>query len=98
MKMVSYEIYLEDKLAFLKRHEDWKVDTSPLDKDGNYTKQYICEDGAVFTEHMHPIYEDVEAEVEVKGIKLTLKDSVKLMQVEYYRTDYAKSRYYYEKW
>ena len=93
---VTYEKYTADKKAFLKKHgkEDWKVETSPMDEYGRYYKTYICGDGAVFNEEMYPTYETGEAEI--RGIKV--KVEVKMMRIEYYSTDDAESRYYYERW
>ena len=92
---VSYDKYMEDKKAFLKRHKnDWKVETSGMDEYGRYYKTYICADGANFIEEMYPTYETGEAEI--RGVKV--KVEVKMMRIEYYSTDNANSNYYYERW
>lgn len=98
MATVSYETYMADKKAFLKKHPDWTVDTSSMDEYGRYSKQYMSTDGAIFTEEMYPCWETAEAEVELHGVKVTLKDDIKMMRTEYYSTDDSESRYYYERW
>ena len=90
---VNYEKYMADKKAFLRKHDDWRVDTSSMDEYGRYTKWYICADGACFTEEMYPTWETAEAEV--RGVKVTVE--IKMMRTEYYSTDDANSNYYYEK-
>ena len=91
---VNYDRYVADKKAFLNRHPDWKVDTSSMDEYGRYYKNYICDDGAIFTEEMYPTYETGEAEI--RGVKV--KVEVPMMRIEYYSTDDANSNYYYERW
>ena len=44
------------------------------------------------------MYEEVEVEVEVKGVKVTLKDTVKLFETEAWNSDNANSVKFYEKW
>lgn len=92
--------YLEYKKAFIEKHKkaDWTVHTSPMDEYGQYVKNYLFTDGATLTEVNRPIYENVEAEVEVKGIKFTLRRQVKLMETEAWNTDDAKSVKFYERW
>lgn len=98
MATVSYETYMADKKAFLRRHDDWKVETSSMDEYGRYYKTYTGADGAIFTEEMYPCWETAEAEVELHGVKVTLSESVKFMRTEYYSTDNSNSNYYYERW
>lgn len=98
MATVSYETYMADKKAFLRKHPDWTVDTSSMDEYGRYTKQYMSTDGAIFTEEMYPCWETAEAEVELHGVKVTLKDTIYMMRTEYYSTDDSNSKYYYERW
>ena len=92
--------YLEYKKAFIEKHKkaDWTVHTSPMDEYGQYVKNYLFTDGATLTEVNRPIYENVEAEVEVKAIKFTLRQQVKLMETEAWNTDDAKSVKFYERW
>jgi len=92
--------YLEYKRNFIKKHDDadWTVHTSPMDEYGQYVKNYVFTDGATLTEVNRPIYETVEVETEVKGIKVVIKQDVKLMETEAWNTDDAKSVKFYEKW
>lgn len=98
MATVSYETYRADKESFLKKHPDWTVDTSSMDEYGRYRKCYVTTDGALFVEEMCPVWETAEAEAELHGVKVTVKNDIKMMRTEYYSTDDSKSRYYYEKW
>lgn len=87
--------------AFVMKHGrkgDWSVTTSPMKADGTYIKTYIFEDGAQMTEVNRPVYEEVEVEVEVKGIKIPVKTSVKLLETECWNTDDATSVKFYERW
>lgn len=88
--------YVDYKMDFIKKHydSDWTVQISPMDKNGQYAKNYIFEDGAVLTEINRPVYEEVE--VEVKGVRV--KVEVKLMETEAWNTDDATSVKWYEKW
>ena len=92
--------YLEYKRNFIKKHDDadWTVYTSPMDEYGQYVKNYVFTDGATLTEVNRPVYETVEVETEVKGIKVVIKQDVKLMETEAWNTDDAKSVKFYEKW
>lgn len=97
--MTEYKNYLEYKRAFIQKHKkaDWTVDTSAMDADGKYYKTYTFTDGAQLIEVNRPVYETVEAEVEVKGIKVTLKETVKLFETEAWNTDNANSVKFYER-
>lgn len=97
--MAQFENYLEYKRAFIQKHSkaDWTVDTSAMDADGKYCKTYTFTDGAQLIEINRPVWETVEAEVEVKGIKVTIKDTVKLFETEAWNTDNANSVKFYEK-
>lgn len=92
--------YLEYKRNFIEKHSDadWTVHTSPMDEYGQYVKNYVFTDGATLTEVNRPVYETVEVETEVKGIKVVIKQDVKLMETEAWNTDDAKSVKFYEKW
>lgn len=92
--------YLEYKRNFIEKHgdADWTVHTSPMDEYGQYVKNYVFTDGATLTEVNRPVYETVEVETEVKGIKVVIKQDVKLMETEAWNTDDAKSVKFYEKW
>ena len=94
---ITTKEYEEKKIAFLHRHNDWKTETSPMDEYGRYHKTYICTDGAVFTEVNEPYYEEAAAEVEVKGVKITIRQTVKLFRTEGWSTDNSISMICYEK-
>lgn len=91
--------YLDYKRAFIKKHSkaDWTVDTSAMDADGKYVKTYIFTDGAQLIEVNRPVWETVEVEVEVKGVKVILKEQVKLFETEAWNTDNANSVRFYER-
>lgn len=92
---------IEYKNAFIKKHGskgDWRVDTSPMYEDGKYVKVYIFDDGAQLIEINRPVDEVVDVEVEVKGIKITTKLTVRLMESECWNTDDSESVFFYEKW
>lgn len=93
MNIVNYQEFMKIKAEFFKKHDDWSVDTSPMDEYGAYSKSYICTDGARWIENMRPVWEKVT--VEVKGVKIPV--SVKLFETEAYNTDNADSVFYYEK-
>lgn len=97
MKVVSTKEYDEKKIEFLHRHDDWKVTTSPMDEYGVYHKTYVCTDGAVWNEVNSPVYERAEAETEVKGVKVVLREYVKLLCTEGWSTDDSHSIYCYER-
>lgn len=92
--------YLDYKRAFIKNHSkaDWTVDTSVMDADGKYCKTYIFTDGAQLIEVNRPVWETVEIETEVKGVKVLIKETVKLFETEAWNTDNATSVKFYEKW
>lgn len=90
---------LEYKRNFIKKHQkaDWKVETSPMDEYDRYFKIYIFSDGAQLTEVNEPVWEEVEIEYEVRGVKFAEKKSVKLFRTEIWTTESA-SVYFYEKY
>lgn len=91
---VNYETYNSEKKAFFKKHHnDFECDTSSMDEYGRYYKTYTFADNAIWYEVMSPEY--VSQEIEVKMCKVTVE--VKMFRTEYFNTDDAKSRYYYEK-
>lgn len=97
---MKYDTYLDYKRAFIQKHSkaDWTVDTSSMKSDGSYYKIYIFSDGAQLTEVNRPVYETVEVEAEVKGVKVTLKEVVKLFETEAWNTDNANSVKFYERY
>lgn len=95
---VSYETYKSEKQAFIKKHgkKDWKVVTSPMNEYGIYYKDYIFEDGTHFYERMAPVH--FKQEVEVAHTMVKVEVEIKMMEIEYFDSDNADSRKYYEKW
>ena len=92
--------FLDYKRAFINNHSkaDWTVDTSAIDADGKYCKTYTFTDGAQLIEVNRPVWEMVEVETEVKGVKVIIKEWVKLFETEAWNTDNATSVKFYEKW
>ena len=91
---VDYKKYSEDKKAFFKKHKnDFQCETSSMDGYDRYYKVYSFNDGAQWYENMSPTYET--AEVVIKMV--TVKVEVKMLRIEYYNTDDAISKCYYEK-
>lgn len=91
---------LDYKRAFIQKHHksDWHVNTSDMDEYGRYIKTYLFDDGAQLIEVNRPVNETVDVEVEVKGVKVTTKLTVRLMESECWNTDDSKSVFFYEKW
>lgn len=90
MGHVTFEEYERDKIAFLHRHGDWKVYTSPM--GGNkYYKTYTCEDNALFAEVTERTSEPVQ--VELYGLKQVV--FVDVWRTEFWSTEQA-SQYLYE--
>lgn len=97
---VSYRECAEEKAKFLNSLGDWGCDTSPMNQYGIYSKHYFSKDPdscACWFEVMEPVYETVEAEVEVRGIKVTLHETVKLLRTEFWSTADSVSKYHYER-
>lgn len=86
----------EYKREFISRHGEhgWHVETSGIDSDGKYVKEWMFWDGAQLIEVVRPVWE--QAEVNVKGVKLTV--DVKLVETECWNSDDAHSRKWYEKY
>lgn len=93
MNILTTKEYEDTKIAFLHRHDDWKVETSPMDEYGTYYKTYTCIDGAIWNEVNRPIYDKVKIEVR----KTMVEAEVKLLETEGWNTDDASSIYCYEK-
>lgn len=95
MKTVTFSEYMEDLKTFIDKHSkkyDYKVVTSPL-KENRYHKEYIFEDSSFFTEiNEMDVVEMVE--VEVHGIKF--QQDVHFIRHEYWSSDDAVSKYWYE--
>lgn len=91
--------YTELLKTFIKKHSGaYMLTTSSLREDGSYIKTYTFGDGAQFVEVNRPVFEDVQVETTVKGIKIILKDTVKLLETECWSTDESKSIKFYERW
>lgn len=92
--------YIEYKNEFLRKHSDaeYNKHTSPMDDHGAYCSTYIFTDGAILSETNRTIEELAEAEVEVKGVKVQLCQTVRLMETLVWDTDTKEFRYFYERW
>ena len=91
---VKFNEYNDDKNNFFKKHDyNFECDTSPMDKYGRYHKEYVFEDGAVWYEAMSP--DCIAYEVEVKMVKIC--ETVKMLRTEFWSSDNASSKYYYER-
>lgn len=93
MNILTTAEYAKEKISFLHRHNDWKVETSPMDEYGTYHKTYTCEDGAVWNEVIRPIWDSIYTEVR----KVKVNIGIKLLETEGWNTDNAQSIYCYEK-
>lgn len=93
--IVTYSTYNKEKKDFFKKHKNnFKVETSPLNEYNVYYKVYAFSDGATWTERMEHVFREVKVEV----MKCSVNVEVELLETEYYDTDNANSRKYYEKW
>lgn len=94
---VNYEEYGNAKHDFIKKHGngEWKVETSPMDEYGRYHKEYIFDDGAIWYEIMSPEYFKQEVEVAHTMVKVTVE--IKMFRTEFWNSDNAQSKFYYEK-
>lgn len=93
---VTYNEYSKDLQRYIAKHSkksDYKVYTSPF-YHNEYHKEYCFEDGSTFYEiNNHNYWEEVE--IEVHGIKM--KTTVLMIRHEYFSTDDATSKYWYER-
>jgi hypothetical protein len=94
---VNYNEYIQQKQAFLRTIGEYTVDTSSMDQYGRYHKEYVGQKG-IWYEAMAPVEEEVEAEVEVHGLKVKVHQTVKFLRTEFWSTKDAESKFYYEKW
>ena len=92
MTILTTSEYEKLKIAFLHRHSDWEVETSPMDEYGCYRKTYTCTDGASWWEVMRPVYRKVKAEV----CRVQVEVDVKLFETEGWSTENG-SVFCYEK-
>lgn len=92
---VNYETYTYERANFMYKNieHNMRVETSPMDEYGTYYKNYIFDNGAVWSERMSVEY--VQQEIEVKLVKMTVE--IKMLKTEFWSTD-SKSKYYYEKY
>lgn len=94
---VNYEEYGNAKHDFIKKHGkgEWHVDTSSMDEYGRYHKEYIFSDGAIWYEIMGPEY--FKQEIEVAHTMVKVEVEVKMFRTEFWNSDNAQSKFYYEK-
>ena len=99
MAIADYKQYMAEKREFFSNHGyDFEVSTSPMDQYGVYNKEFVFSDGAVWYERLAPTWRKAGATVEViTGVTVRLEQDVKLFETEYWSTDNAESRKYYEK-
>ena len=90
---VSSEQYERFKKAFFSKHKhDFTCDTSSMDSYGTWYKTYSFADGATWWERMGSSIE--KGTVSVRGIDFPI--NVKMLRVEFWNTDDAFSKVYYE--
>lgn len=91
---VTYSDYSAEKKSFFQKHKhDFRTETSAMDQYGRYHKTYIFSDGAIWYETMSPEY--VTVDVAVKLVIVPVE--IKMFRTEFWSTDNASSKYYYEK-
>ena len=91
---VNYQEYAKLKNEFFKKHDfDYGIKTSQMDEYGQYHKEYLFLDDAVWYESYRPTFEKVE--IEVKKVKVEIE--VKLFCTEFWSTDDSNSKCMYEK-
>ena len=94
---VKITVWTEEKQKFFKKHNfDYHVITDSLENN-RYLKTYCFEDNATWYELMGQVEEPVEVTVELHGIPVTIKQTVKFSKTEYWSTESA-SKYFYERW
>lgn len=92
MNILSNKDYENKKYEFLKSHDNWHVETSPMNSDGQYIKNYICDNGDIITEINRPKWETVTAMVH--GFEMTI--DVKVFEHEMFSNKF-QSMFTYEK-
>lgn len=96
--MVTASTYAKAKSEFLKKHDDWKVETSSME-NGKYHKEYICSNGDIWYEVNEPAWRTATADVEVAdGVVVTITKDVKLFRTEGWSNKHPTSIICYEKW
>lgn len=92
---IDYRDYTNEKQEFFKAHHyDYRVCTSGLDEYNRYHKEYIFEDGAIWYEVMGAVTEG--ATINIHGLEINT--DVKLYRTEYWSTENATSKFYYERY
>lgn len=90
--------YWNDKRDFFEKHKaaDWKVYTSGM-VNNSYHKEYFFTDGAAFWEVNQIVTETVKTAGTLHGITVEAETDITFFKTEYWTTEDACSRYYYEK-
>ena len=92
--VVTYKKYMEDKQEFFKKHDyAFSERTSSMDEYGRYYKTYAFEDGAHWFESMSPEYVKESLTIKLAPVEI----EVKMFRTEYWNTEDATSKFYYEK-
>ena len=90
---VDYNEFTRLKKVFFGNHNhDFQCETSPMDQYGVYYKSYNFRDGATWYERMSPEFIDTQVTVAYNTIPLTIK----MLKVEFWNSDNAFSKFYYE--
>ena len=90
---VDYNNFVKLKQSFFRKHNsDFQTTTSPMDDLGVYYKTYCFRDGTSWFERMSPEY--IQTNLTVKGISIPMH--VKLLKTEFWNSENAFSKYYYE--
>lgn len=97
---VNYTEYHKEMQEFIEKHmsgadADFRVETSPMDQYGSYYKDYIFTDGAVWSEKISRVKENVSSLVNVHGIEMKISQWVELTCTEFWSTE-SGSKYVYE--
>lgn len=94
MNIVKSEKYEQDKRIFFKKHNnDFQCETQGSSAE-YYRKTYIFTDGAVWYEIMQQKYIETDVEIYYCHSKVELC----LFETEYWNSENAESKYYYEPW
>ena len=94
MITTNWEEYQNDLAKFIQKHSkkyDWRVVTSPYE-NGQYRKEYLFEDGSTFTDINYLENEFYEVMIEDLGFSA----KIPVIKHEYWSTDNATSKYWYE--
>ena len=94
---VDYKEYCKEQMDFIVKHKeaDWRVETPPMDEYGSYYKNYVFGDGAVWSEKISRVVENVSAMVNVHGLEMPISQDVELTCTEFWSTEFG-SKYVYE--